>query len=84
MIYWIIFFASQEYYHIELERNIECLHYSPSKARFCQRNLYSDATSKAFKSDIIPLNRRVDKNTKGLLMTPYEEKSFHYNPNVDN
>jgi RHS repeat-associated protein len=40
--------------------------------------------SKIFRSDVIPLNRAVDRNTKGQLLTPYEPGGYHLNQNADN
>jgi len=45
---------------------------------------WGEAASKTFSSDVIPLNRAVDRNSKGQLLTPYEPKGFHFNQNADN
>jgi RHS repeat-associated protein len=46
--------------------------------------MWGEQGSKAFGSDVFPLNRRVDRNTNGALVTPYEPKGYHYNGDADN
>jgi RHS repeat-associated protein len=46
--------------------------------------MWGEQGSKAFKSDVFPLNRRVDRNTNGALVTPYEPKGYHYNGDAEN
>jgi len=46
--------------------------------------IWGEQGSKVFRSDVFPLNRFVDRNTNGALVTPYESKGYHYNGDADN
>ena len=44
-----------------------------------------ESGSKIFNSDTFPMNRAIDRDNKGFLITPYEgKKGFHINQSADN
>lgn len=55
-----------------------------NKYHYERYRIWGEAASKVFKSDVIPLNRKVDRNPNGVLMTPYEPNKIHYNQKADN
>jgi hypothetical protein len=55
-----------------------------NKYHYERYRFWGEAASKVFKSDVIPLNRKVDRNPNGALMTPYEPNRIHYNQMADN
>ena len=46
--------------------------------------IWGQEASRIFQSDVIPINRQVDRDTKGFLLTPYERQGYHINQNADN